>query len=484
MNEEYVHKFTEAIAPFLDLWVSVRITCFAVRIRERWVNLGTRVSLRELPPAKPIKISPIENFSAFVVDLPITEVRSVLDTIVSKGVVPLATVPAFENRRPDVYLTRAHAGLLEGTEPRVSWFDTHRCERPYARREYGVDRTCISLTAWCERIFDIAGRDLLDEASSKLRLREPPYDGLDALVSELLPGILLQHQVQAAIQIVAPLPFDLGCSQKRALIVRVPRSAFGGNAELRLFFGPKQHSLRVPVDIARTVDTEETGVVRWECPIDWPAGSEWVKAYFYYREEEIDTIEVNRWPSAGNLRVAVDAHFDPGHKHLRSFVLGKENKRAQNFEMGVVRMLNLLGIPLVWYGKGATSGRADVAACLLEVGGQKLVVVGECTRERPEEKFSALAERARQLREHLADEVQILPVVFTPSQATEPQISQAAAHRIYLVGRSELEVLFQALETHPTPDEVIKYLQSLWPSSIGIRRLIAPWQSPWQSPWE
>jgi len=56
--------------------------------------------------------------------------------------------------------------------------------------------------------------------------------------------------------------------------------------------------------------------------------------------------------------------------------------------MAVIRLMNLLEIPLVWYGKGALPRRSD-AAGLVDEKENRVVVLAECTVEKPEAKLSA-----------------------------------------------------------------------------------------------
>ena len=180
----------------------------------------------------------------------------------------------------------------------------------------------------------------------------------------------------------------------------------------------------------------------------------------FFREHEIDSIEVNRWPGAGNLRVAIDTYFDPNHRRLREVILDRGGKAPEDFEVAVIRLFNLLNVHLIWYGKGVTAGRPDVAG-YLEQGDRKVVIVGECTLEGPVRKLSGLVERAKELRDRYASEVEVLPVVFTRARTTESEIRQAVEHGIALVGHEELLQLFKVLETPGKPEMAVEFLWEL-----------------------
>src|SRR5207253_1678207 len=145
------------------------------------------------------------------------------------------------------------------------------------------------------------------------------------------------------------------------------------------------------------------------------------RAGLFFEGEQVQMLDVRRWPSAGNLRYLVDRYFDPGQERLRAALLNRGVMNQHEFECGVARLLNLLGVPAAWYGKGAAPGRPDLGGYV--EGGP--VVLAECTLEKPSEKFSGLAERTRQLQEQLGEETEILSVVFTRADTVDSEKQQA-----------------------------------------------------------
>jgi hypothetical protein len=378
----------------------------------------------------------------------------------------LETETTFEQ----VFLSRAYAGLPKDAVPRFSWSGPHTQPRPAARQRFGINRTCKFICGQEEKINDLADAGLLGDADSKLRLLEPPVDGIEALTSSLLPGLKLGMWDAAVTEVVAPLPFDLEYVYGKGLALKAPDCAFNGDLRFAVFFGPQggsQSRALTLSDLNRNAPSDAVVL-----PIEWPEGAEWARIVLFYNEQEIDTLEVGRWPAAATLRVAVDSYFDPDHQRLRGFVLGRESKEGQNFELGVVRLMNLLGVPLVWYGKGSTQGRPDVAAALVETDDLRVVLLGECTREKPESKFSPLADCVREIWEFLGGDNEILPVVFTPITPVASVAGQATEHGIALVGREELESLLKMLKGHTTTGEVIRFLRGLatWSPRAGAQR--------------
>src|SRR5262249_40817136 len=150
--------------------------------------------------------------------------------------------------------------------------------------------------------------------------------------------------------------------------------------QIRMFFKP-------PSAAPQVLDCPLDKEGRWQHPIEWPDKAELAKVVLFFGDREIETTNVHREVVRRSVRLAVDDYFDPGRKRLEKLLF---DKNAQGFEMAVVRLFNLLGVPLIWYGKGATlSGRSDTAAYLADLGYQGIVLLGECTRERPDAKFSA-----------------------------------------------------------------------------------------------
>jgi hypothetical protein len=461
MNEEHVEKFLSQLSPFEGLWQSFRVFSIAVRKEGFWISLGTRLVLREeaLPVNRTSNIVEYREvtprFLAAVFDFSITRLSQSLQQILHHGRVILETESSFE----EVFLSRAYAGLMKDAVPRLSWSGAITSPRSIARQHFGINRTCIFMSGQEEKINDLADAQLLGDADAKLRMLEPPVDGVEALTYSLLPGLKLGLWDAAVVAVIAPLPFDLEYIHGKGLALKATDRALNGDLRITAFFRPQggsQSRALTPSDLKRNAPSDAVVL-----PIEWPKGAEWAKLVLLYNQKEIDTLEVCRWPAAATLRVAVDSYFDPDHQRLRGFVLGRESKEGRNFELGVVRLMNLLGVPFVWYGKGSTQGRPDVAAALVETDDLRVVLLGECTREKPESKFSPLADRAREIREFLGGDNEILGVVFTPITPVPSVVGQATEHGIALVGRGELESLLKLLNGHTATGEVVRFLREL-----------------------
>lgn len=199
----------------------------------------------------------------------------------------------------------------------------------------------------------------------------------------------------------------------------------------------------------------------------WPKGSLTAKASLHYAEEEIGSISLRRWPGATTVRAAVDCYFDPEHERLKETLLGlgstagKKGKVSEPFEQACVRLMNLLGVPLIWYGGPWASSARNDGAGLADTKEERVVVLAECTAEKPDAKFSALKARAQKLADSLQDEAKVLPVVFTQVDAAESVLDSAKEHGIALVGKEELNTLLKMLSSVSVGEDALSYLSKL-----------------------
>jgi hypothetical protein len=461
---ELYNKLGEKIAHYQQLWKSVRIVCIAVRHGNSWLTMATRVSLSECPPRAAVHLSPVPNLMAVSVDKTSEFFDEIVSCILVGGYVPIES----NGNLVRAYLSRIGAGLPQGSIGAVSWFSVYSHERRHEVPEYGTTRPAVTLTAWGERQYDVLDTELRKIVESKLRLADPPFDGLNDLVSKWMPGVRLEHESQAPIQIVAPIPFEMEYSDPGRLVVRGPASAFK-SLRVRSFFRPAGIEELKIAELPKGPEFGQSEVDGGEALINWPNESLRAKIILFFGDHEVDSLEVNRWQYSGTLSAAIDGYFDPAHKLLREAVIGQTSKKNLSFEMGIVRLLNVLGIPAIWYGKGTVEGRPDLAAGVVTTGAARLVVLGECTREKPTEKFSGLRGRARELRETYPNQLRVLPVVFTPSHVTDSELLQAADYGVSLIGSKQLEILLSLLEAPTNPGQVLDFLRTVrHPGSIAV----------------
>jgi hypothetical protein len=145
-----------------------------------------------------------------------------------------------------------------------------------------------------------------------------------------------------------------------------------------------------------------------------------------------------RWKGSVSILGLVDVYFDPERKRLRTDLGYRDKRPREEFEEAVVRLLSVLGIPTIYYGR-SVSDRAD-ALGIVQSDKTTLLLI-ECTREKPIEKFSTLAERANHLRKFLPIDADVLPVVFTAARTVTSEAEAAVEYGLGLVGADDIEHL-------------------------------------------
>ena len=227
--------------------------------------------------------------------------------------------------------------------------------------------------------------------------------------------------------------------------------------QIRGFFEPNGGNASIEL---QDVSRNESAHKKLQAKMSWPNGAERATVTLLYNRLHITDMELGRWPNAQNIRVATDIFFDSERKFLKAGLFSLSQKNNQGFEKATTRLLTLLGIPAINY-SSADSRRPDLAAILMRLDKNPLVVLGECTRERPIEKLSALRERASELSELLQDQADVLPLVFAQCDPVQSDYDSAAEHGIALVGKQEINQLFQWLSSDVSVENVIEFFQSL-----------------------
>jgi len=467
-------KFLELIKPFAALWNSARVTCVAVGDPFQRKSVTTRITLREeeLPKGQDFRklhwLEPVLQVLIAVVDFPKSTASQILFKAIDKYEINLETHSTVDRALlrwplPGDSVSQTQPPRLAGW----SWHEPVRYEKPWAGDQVGENRTCLALAGMGEAIRDVMPHELWRDVSSKLRRDPPHFDGIEGFYDEFLPGLSRGPLGARFAQVVFPLPLDMEQAEDGRILLRAPNVAEDGQMRIVLNFAPTGP----PKELQATRSTgEPTGSgrkVEWRQDIPWPPGAESAKASLFYAGEEVSSIDVRRWLGAGDLRGAIDSYFDPDHKLLHEDLFGKNEKKSRAkkpqhaFEMAVVRLMNLLGIPLVWYGEGGVPRRSD-AAGLVDGKGKRVVVLVECTVEKPEAKFSALRERSQQLAESLlGGEADVLPVVFTPADPPESMLDTARDHGVALVTRSGLSSLFAMLNGTAQERDALNFLDLL-----------------------
>jgi hypothetical protein len=302
------------------------------------------------------------------------------------------------------------------------------------------------------------GARCVEKASEQLR-REKHIDGVEALARKLMPGLKLDSRVSPELQIVAPLPFDLNDTREGGVRLAIPSTAQRRLVTLKAFFYPDSlpHAERV-VGSMEYPDQDGTLCIEWKP--EWPETATHAAVHLFWGEHNVDALRVNRWNASASILGALDEYFDSDHALLRAALKWNPGKKSDDFELAVVRLLNVLGISAIWYGKTVDPDRAD-AACVVHADHSTVLLLIECVRNKPDEKFSALAERSRHLKNDLQIAAEVIPVVFTAARAIEPEITAAGQYGVGLIGADEIEQLLELIGTPNTTVNTV--LQRLRP---------------------
>jgi hypothetical protein len=472
MNQDHVADLIQKIAPYEQLWESVRISGLATYTGGCWISLSVRILLSEQPPEQWSISMPDQDFLYFVGSHPPAVFGQIAEEALVSGYLVLQTSGAPPGTPARIFLTRKQSGLAQDTAPPPSWLQAAFQERETCKQFYGIGRPCFALTAQGDRLIDLLAYERRRRIDGKLRLGNPGFDGIRDLAFKLSAPVFDSHSGNSVFEIIAPLPFDLECPEAGKLVVKAPSNTPDGAVAVRFFFEPKQVPIPPAYVLGReNAETCEPSALIWRPDVPWPSGSRRATARLFFRDTEIDSVEVNRWPGGASLRAALDDCFDPGHQHLRSVVLGPRKANAQEFEIGIARLLNLVGVPVIWYGKVPVEALPDLAGCL-DLHGAKTIVLGECTLEKPEAKFSALAVRAKELQNKFAEEAELLPAVFTRTATTGSEKQHAVEHGLALAGHEEVEQLLKLLESPAAgPQSAIEFLrrlQHIWSPLLGL----------------
>jgi hypothetical protein len=479
MDRSYFDDFKQRIAPYEGLWQSVRVCGLASLTGGFWISLSLRILLSDRP-AERFSISILgKEFLYFVAGHPVAAFEKIAAEALVDGYVDIQATESRLDAPARIFLTRKQTGSATATATLPSWFVPQFQERGACRRFHGITRASVVITGQGDRLLELLPYEKRLGIDSKLRFGSPSYDGIKDLAVKLEAASFDPDSGTSAFEIIAPLPFDLECPAEEKVIVHAPSSTPDGVLAVRFFFEPKHGPVSEPF-ILRNENAEArapSGLL-WRLPVAWPTGSTRAKARLFFHDTQIDCRELTRWKGGASLRAALDDHFDPGHQQLRSTVLENSKVDAREFERGVARLLTLFEIPLVWYGNAPVERLPDLAGCF-EVSGAKIIVLAECTLEKPEAKFSALALRTQELQAKFKGEAEIVPVVFTRAPTAPTEKQHAAEHRIALAGRTELERLFELLQQPGEAGTAIEFLRQLARFTPSGLDELSRWDSRW-----
>lgn len=431
----------------MALWQKLRLSGVAFRKDGKWISLSTRLALSHEDPESEFVIRPADDFIGFAKDVSLGSLHELLDSICSNGLYPIQV----DDRICEIFLSLAHArsdprpnNVISGT-PYSTIGQLHE-------RFLEIGDSCYRLAnSNVEHQYQIVDYDKLSRISSKLRLHTPAFNGIPELLLAL-KAPFEKNNNQTSIEVVAPLPFSIKCSGTQVTVL----APYACAKQLRVigFFDTGQAT----VELSAVTEHVSTALAEVAGAIPWPKAARSGKLFLYLNSNEVGSVVVHRWSGTTNWRVQVQEYFDPGAAIRKK---GLEARKEQTeFELATVRLLNELQIPAPWYGDRQYQDRSDLAACL-ESDKQRIVILGECTVQKPSAKFTPLLTRKKELENLLQGEVRVLPVVFTSSTLSSADKEQAREDGISLVGADEITTLVKGVEQGWGQHNVVSFLEQL-----------------------
>lgn len=441
--------FNAAIEPFQGLWRKLRIAGAAVLRDNQWISLSTRIVLSCSDNEPEFFINPTHDFIAFsceqmLSDQGFVELADLLRSITTKG----NFKARLASKEFNIFLTLAHANSDPNLPPLQFLLFSTPSDHSNSSFEFGAVEHRLG-NSTVESQVKVMSYPQLREISSKLRVHTPAFGDVAKLLA-FLGAPFHSNQNQTSFEIAAPLPFSMVCSDT-SVTVKASRPAIGRMRVIG-FFDTGQANLQLS-----SVGTDDGfGIVSGSIP--WPEKSRTGTMFLYFDNHEVGSVCVRRWSGTTNWRIRVQEFFDPKYAGLKKGL--EARKEPTEFELAVVRLLNELQVPAVWYGSKQYQDKPDLAACV-ETKERWIVLLGECTVQKPSDKFTMLLTRKKELEKLLHGEIQISPIVFTSSTLSTADKEQARQDGIVLVGADELTAMLQGIGQEWNAQEVIWYFNGL-----------------------
>ncbi|HZV88678.1 MAG TPA: serine/threonine-protein kinase [Candidatus Binatus sp.] len=300
MNKAPADKFIEAVTPLLHLWQAVRVSGMALYSNGQWFNLGIRVQLLESPPSSTDIQSPDQRLLYYVIDYPLGFFSDVVRQLTTAGAFTVEEVHGAGGTFAEVSLRppRPETGLG------INWYPPNKREPTPEQRKEGIRRSFISLVSSGQSLNEILDYDLRSRLDSKLRFVEPPHDGFAGLAKHLFPGVGFENWQQTLVEIVAELPFEI--ESKGDMKVTIRASPRASDPLTTVCFYEPRGGIKPVRTILRRDETDrlDTAQLKWDRILDWPEGTERAKVTLFYKEEEIQSVQLARTaqPTAGRTK--------------------------------------------------------------------------------------------------------------------------------------------------------------------------------------
>jgi hypothetical protein len=464
MERMQLDEFVDRISPFYGLWQSVRVSGAAVNLNGGWFNVALQLEMREEKPEARTSFLVPPDFLHFRFEYPLSDLRNLILETIQNGFFSLGADGNAEAKNR-IFLSRNASNSAEAAA-RMAWFGP-RFVQPANTASGPASRAWVNLTARGDRLDELITHSVLERIDSALRLEDPSYDGILDLFRQTLPHAPTSLDGQSYFDLRADLPFELEVDRGGAITVRSSSLVRDRSLRVIFYFGGRRE-LGSTRHVLAFSDSRvlENSSREWTVTPDWPGDAERAKVVLFFETNEVRSAELSRWKGTANLRVVVDRYFDTEHKHLRELLLSREKMKGKvsPFELGVGRLLHMLGLPVALYSDGAEEARPDAGGYFED---ERVAILVEATLENPAEKFSKMAERVHQLRGLLPKDCEVLGLIFTRAATSAAERRQALDHGLVLIGHSEILELLEMIATRTNARLAFEYFQGVM-SKAGL----------------
>jgi hypothetical protein len=449
-----VDRFSAEITPFLPLYKEIHFSCLAMKVKARWIVLRARLQLTHLPLQGRTFVD-VGNLAGFKVSVRTDQWDLILKDVLDNGVIR----GEHFQRDFDLYLNLAYADMAPLTSsPSFSFSRSHEQSRSFQMNEL-----VMRLAAGLDRPYDLPLReDDIKSASTKLRNCDPPINGWAGLTA-LLGFSEFKISNNAEIEFIAGLPFGMSWEDPNLTIEALPDSL--SSIRILAFFEPDGTETITPIPV------ESEGRIAQLCTatLKWPNLSVNAAAHLLFNDVEVGVINVNRWRGTKRWEHIVEDYFSDGGPNLEDAF--KSRVDSQKFELGITRLLNLLGVRTIWYGGGDYKEKPDIAS-LMEIDGKRIILLCECTGQKPANKYTPLMARERRLRQNAGDGVTVIAIVFTPEVVSAADRELASKDGIALIGEVEINRIYEGYKLGWKPRDFLSMLDRLTNTFPSLRRFI------------
>lgn len=462
-----IERFRSAICPFWEEWLSIDIRTVCFFAYEKWINIGTRISLSHGIATQPADLAMLPAMSDFCA---LHEVRGIaeFDGILDQIQTGTLTISNKE----------LHFGVIEGGEVKIASPNFQFRQARRGTKYLHVEFPYISLTHWGQGLHNLLHNSeqppIQDELDWKLRSLKVPYNGLEDLLINFLgiPPPAYGGIPSTLTEFFAPLGIRLGNKSTLAngkLTVHV--EGIGTQNPDDISLGVVALTGTSPVNrVAHKLTKDDwkgsPGTAHKEIFIGTASSA---VVFLSLHGNALDSQTVND-PAVllNNPRILAYNHFDQGLTILNDYILGKGGDQSRDFEIGIGLLFHFCGFNVGPYGRvkalKARSIQEEIDHFVFAPSGSHIVAI-ECTKKDLDidGKLSKFSRRVKEVRD-LLPAFTVVPLVCTPlNKAIIPDsdVQKANKEQIGVVATEEIQTILEMAGQNKEPEVILEFLSGL-----------------------